>query len=137
MRKRTLLTGVMATTLSPNTMTAASYTNTSTVPALGVAASSESRKSGMSLGMDKRQPADNNKVYYYHYDGLGSIVALSNSYGNIVVAFTSSISPSSSSSAFKSVGSSSRPAGSPGRRPNIPARRFLSGSRFSALNPRI
>lgn len=26
--------------------------------------------------------ADSNAVYYYHYDGLGSVVALSNSYGN-------------------------------------------------------
>ncbi|HUU19592.1 MAG TPA: hypothetical protein VMW72_20750 [Sedimentisphaerales bacterium] len=89
MRKRTLLrkeslglTGVMAVTLSLNTMTPASYANTSTVPALGVAASSESRKSGTSLGMDTRQSADNNKAYYYHFDGLGSVVALSNSNGD-------------------------------------------------------
>jgi len=26
--------------------------------------------------------ADNNAAYYYHYDGLGSVVALSNSSGN-------------------------------------------------------
>jgi len=32
--------------------------------------------------MDKRQPADNNKAYYYHFDGLGSVVALSNSNGD-------------------------------------------------------
>jgi len=62
-------------------MTAASYANTSTVSAR-VAASSESRKSGTSLGMDKKQPADNNKAYYYHFDGLGSVVALSNSNGD-------------------------------------------------------
>jgi len=46
------------------------------------AASSESRKSGTSLGMDTRQSADNNKAYYYHFDGLGSVVALSNSNGD-------------------------------------------------------
>lgn len=28
--------------------------------------------------------ADNNKIYYYHYDGLGSVVALSDSSANIV-----------------------------------------------------
>ncbi|MFB0552415.1 MAG: RHS repeat-associated core domain-containing protein, partial [Phycisphaerae bacterium] len=50
--------------------------------ARGVAASSKSRKSGTSLGMDKRQPADNNAAYYYHFDGLGSVVALSNSNGD-------------------------------------------------------
>ena len=32
--------------------------------------------------MDKRQPADNNKAYYYHFDGLGSVVDLSNSNGD-------------------------------------------------------
>ena len=32
--------------------------------------------------MDTRQSADNNKAYYYHFDGLGSVVALSNSNGD-------------------------------------------------------
>jgi len=32
--------------------------------------------------MDKRQPADSNTAYYYHFDGLSSVVALSNSNGD-------------------------------------------------------
>jgi len=56
-----------------------------------VAASSESRKSGTSLGMDKRQPADNNKAYYYHFDGLGSVVALSNSNGDSCQSYEYSV----------------------------------------------
>jgi RHS repeat-associated protein len=45
----------------------------------------------MSLGMDKRQPADNNMAYYYHFDGLGSVVALSNSYGNSCQSYEYSV----------------------------------------------
>lgn len=32
--------------------------------------------------------ADGNAIYYYHYDGLGSVVALSDSSGNIVERYT-------------------------------------------------
>jgi len=32
--------------------------------------------------MDTKQSADNNKAYYYHFDGLGSVVALSDSNGD-------------------------------------------------------
>jgi len=35
--------------------------------------------------------ADNNKAYYYHFDGLGSVVALSNSSGNSVQSYEYSI----------------------------------------------
>jgi RHS repeat-associated protein len=45
----------------------------------------------MSLGMDKRQSADNNKAYYYHFDGLGSVVALSGSDANSVQTYEYSI----------------------------------------------
>jgi RHS repeat-associated protein len=35
--------------------------------------------------------ADNNKAYYYHFDGLGSVVALSNSYGNSCQSYQYSV----------------------------------------------
>jgi len=41
--------------------------------------------------MDKRQPADNNKAYYYHFDGLGSVVALSNSNGDSCQSYEYSV----------------------------------------------
>ncbi len=41
--------------------------------------------------MDKRQPADNNKAYYYHFDGLGSVVALSNSNGDSCQSYQYSV----------------------------------------------
>jgi len=35
--------------------------------------------------------ADNNAAYYYHFDGLGSVVALSNSYGNSCQSYQYSV----------------------------------------------
>jgi len=39
----------------------------------------------------KRQPVDNNAVYYYHFDGLGSVAALSDSNGDSVQSYEYSV----------------------------------------------